>query len=248
MKLILSITLLFLFSFSSAWALPECEGSPYKGDDLSKIKHWDNCEGVFTFSYKEPFEGEKYVGEFQDGKPHGQGTFIFPDGEKYLGKFKYGKRNGKGTQTWADGGKYVGEWKANKRHGQGTLTYADGRVYIGQFVDGLEHGDGTCFKKDGSSINCKMDISSTGRNTENISVLGKKWVKLSEFEKSVGKGKKTIDMLEIEFEKRAYELCLETKKFKILKKNIEIIEYDETPAIGLEPVVKLGIDAVIECK
>ena len=27
------------------------------------------------------------------------------------------------------------------------------------FVDGLEHGEGTCFKKDGSSISCKMDIS-----------------------------------------------------------------------------------------
>jgi len=26
------------------------------------------------------------------------------------------------------------------------------------------------------------------------------------------------------------------------------MEYDETPAIGLEPVVKLGIDGVIECK
>ena len=32
------LILLFLFSFSSAWALPECEGSPHKGDDLSKIK------------------------------------------------------------------------------------------------------------------------------------------------------------------------------------------------------------------
>ena len=50
MKIILSITLVFLFSFSSAWALPECEGSPYKGDDISKTKHWDNCEGIITRS------------------------------------------------------------------------------------------------------------------------------------------------------------------------------------------------------
>ena len=28
----------------------------------------------------------------------------------------------------------------------------------------------------------------------------------------------------------------------------KIVEYDETPAIGLEPVVKLGIDGTIECK
>ena len=93
-----------------------------------------------------------------------------------------------------------------------------------------------------------MDISSTGRNTHNILILGKKWIKISEFEGSVGKAKKTTDMLEREFEKEAYEFCSENKKFKILKKNIEIIEYDETPAIGLEPVVKLGIDGTIECK
>ena len=104
------------------------------------------------------------------------------------------------------------------------------------------------FKKDGSSIKCKMDISSTGRNTQNILILGKKWIKISEFEASIGKAKKTIDILENEFEEKAYEFCSKTKKFKILKKNIEIIEYDETPAIGLEPVVKLVIDGTIECK
>ena len=199
-------------------------------------------------SEKLNFYSSRQIQELEVSLRYGNGTKIWKDGRKYSGEFKNDKPNGKGTFNYTDGSTYIGEWRDGKRHGQGTLTYADGRVYIGQFVDGLEHGDGTCFKKDGSSINCKMDISSTGRNTENISVLGKKWVKLSEFEKSVGKGKKTIDMLEIEFEKRAYELCLETKKFKILKKNIEIIEYDETPAIGLEPVVKLGIDAVIECK
>ena len=214
--------------------------SKYTGELKNEKPHG---QGTFIFS-----DGSKHYGEWKNGKGNGNGTKIWKDGRKYSGEFKNDKPNGKGTFNYTDGSTYIGEWLDGKRHGQGTLTYADGRVYIGQFVDGLEHGDGTCFKKDGSSINCKMDISSTGRNTEDISVLGKKWVKLSEFEKSVGKGKKTIDMLEIEFEKRAYELCSETKKFKILKKNIEIIEYDETPAIGLEPVVKLGIDAVIECK
>ena len=59
------LILLFLFSFSSAWALPKCEGSPNKGDDLSKIKHWDNCEGTHTFN-----DGAKYLGEFKDGLPN----------------------------------------------------------------------------------------------------------------------------------------------------------------------------------
>ena len=105
MKIILSITLLFLFSFSSAWALPECEGSPNKGDDLNKIKHWDNCEGIITSS-----NGEEYVGEFKDGLPNGQGTYTYANGDKYIGEFKDGIRNGQGTLTLSSGRILEGQW------------------------------------------------------------------------------------------------------------------------------------------
>ena len=44
------LILLFLFSFSSAWALPECEGSPYNGDNLEITKNWNNCDGTITLS------------------------------------------------------------------------------------------------------------------------------------------------------------------------------------------------------
>jgi hypothetical protein len=37
------------------------------------------------------------VGEFKDGKIHGQGTFTFADGSKYVGEFKNEKWNGEGT-------------------------------------------------------------------------------------------------------------------------------------------------------
>tara|TARA_B100000029_G_scaffold365014_1_gene358288 strand:- start:2945 stop:4210 length:1266 start_codon:yes stop_codon:yes gene_type:complete len=214
--------------------------SKYSGDLKNEKPHG---QGTFIFS-----DGSKHYGQWKNGKGEGDGTKTWKDGGKYSGKFKNDKPNGKGTFIYPDGSSYAGEWVDGKRHGQGTLTYSDGRVYIGQFVDGLEHGEGTCFNKDGSSINCKMDIRSTGRNTHDIAIDGKKWIKISEFEASIGKAKKTIDMLENEFDKKAYEFCSETKKFSILKKGILIIEYDETPAIGLEPVVKLGIDGVIECK
>ena len=214
--------------------------SKYVGEMKNEKPHG---QGNFIFS-----DGSKHYGEWKNGKGEGNGTKTWKDGRKYSGEFKNDKPNGKGTFIYPDGSKYVGEWLDGKRHGEGTLTYPDGRVYVGEFVDGLEHGEGTCFKKDGLSTSCKMDISSTGRKTHNILILGKKWIKISEFEASIGKAKKTIDTLENNFEKKAYEFCSKTKKFKILKKNIEIIEYDETPAIGLEPVVKLGIDGTIECK
>ena len=53
-------------------------------------------------------EDEKYVGEMENGKYHGQGTFTFRDGDKYVGEFKDGKMDGQGTFTYPDGVKYVG--------------------------------------------------------------------------------------------------------------------------------------------
>jgi len=45
----------------------------------------------------------------------------------YLGEYKDGKFHGQGTETWSNGRKYVGEWKNDKRHGQGTYTFPDGK-------------------------------------------------------------------------------------------------------------------------
>ena len=71
--------------------------------------------------------GEKYVGEFKNGKRHGQGTYTWADGEKYVGEWKDGKYHGQGNMTYFNGSKYVGEWKENNWHGQGTYTYAYGK-------------------------------------------------------------------------------------------------------------------------
>ena len=57
----------------------------------------DCNNGYGTYTWQNPWE--QYVGEYKDGKMHGQGTY-----------------------TWASGSKYVGEWKDDKKHGQGTYT------------------------------------------------------------------------------------------------------------------------------
>jgi len=59
------------------------------------------------------------------------GTYTFPSGNKYVGEFENGKRNGQGTFTFASGDKYVGEFKNDKRNGQGTFTFASGTVKEG---------------------------------------------------------------------------------------------------------------------
>ena len=55
--------------------------------------------------------GSRYVGEWKDGKKHGQGTYTSGKGEgegdKYVGEFKGGFKNGHGKY-------FVGEFKYSK--------------------------------------------------------------------------------------------------------------------------------------
>ena len=97
----------------------------------------------------------KYVGEWKDGKYHGQGTYIFGSGphlgDIYVGEWKDNKKHGQGTYTFADGEKYVGEWKDGKQNGQGTYTYPDGSTYVGEWKEHYEW-EGTEYDKDGTVI------------------------------------------------------------------------------------------------
>jgi len=78
-----------------------------------------------------------YVGEWKNGKYHGQGTdtnTFF--GKKYVGEHKDGRKNGQGTETYLDGRKYEGEWKDGKKDGHGILIFPDGRKYVGVYKRG----------------------------------------------------------------------------------------------------------------
>jgi hypothetical protein len=97
--------------------LPACQGK-----DESR---WTNCFGTKTY---------------------------YPSGNKYVGEWKDGKRDGQGTMTDTVGEKYVGEFKDDKRDGQGTFTYTSGEKYVGEFKDGNLNGLGTFFRSNGSVV------------------------------------------------------------------------------------------------
>ena len=98
----------------------DCEGDCWNG------------QGTYTWE-----SGDEYVGEWKDGKRHGQGTqtqLIL--GSKYVGEWKDGVAHGQGTYLFPSGKKYVGEWKDGNEHGQGTLTYVDGKILKGEWKNG----------------------------------------------------------------------------------------------------------------
>ena len=104
------LRLLVVLIMGSAYAqsnLPACQGS-YSSSS------WSYCFGSLTVP-----NGDKYVGEWKDGKYNGQGTYTFANGDKYVGEFKDDQSNGQGTYTYASGAKYVGEFKDGKYNGQG---------------------------------------------------------------------------------------------------------------------------------
>jgi len=81
------------------------------------------------------WERSFYLGEWKDGKFHGQGTHTYPEGDKYEGEWKDGEQT-KGTYTYPEGHRYEGEWKNKTFHGKGTLFFNDGDKYEGNFKDG----------------------------------------------------------------------------------------------------------------
>jgi TolB-like protein len=85
----------------------------------------------------------KYVGQWKEGKNHGQGTHTWANGNIYVGGYTDNKMQGQGTKTWADGDKYVGKYKDNKMHGQGTYVWPDGDTYVGEYTNDKMHGQGS---------------------------------------------------------------------------------------------------------
>ena len=63
-------------------------------------------------------------------------TLYYAIGDRYEGDFVDGKAQGRGTRTYAEGGRYDGEWRNDLPNGYGTRYAADGRSYSGSWQNG----------------------------------------------------------------------------------------------------------------
>ena len=64
----------------------------------------------------------------------GQGTYIYPNGEKYVGDWKNGKYHGHGTYTFSDGGKGIGDFREDNPWN--ITEYDKNGNIIGKIVNG----------------------------------------------------------------------------------------------------------------
>ena len=141
------LILLAMLVVENVYALPPCPSSGM----------FHNCFGTLLK------DGSEYVGEWQDGRPNGQGTDSGVNGDKYFGEWKDGKYQGQGMMTWPSGEKYVGEFKDNLRHAQGTLTWPDGRKLVGEFISDrpwtgiLYDSNGNVFSKYQDGVEIKQE-------------------------------------------------------------------------------------------
>ncbi|MGB1121034.1 MAG: caspase family protein [Saprospiraceae bacterium] len=110
--------------------------------------------------------GEKYVGEFDNRKRHGQGVYFLSNGDKYVGSWKHDKYNGEGRLYRRDGSVQAGIWSNNiltKYHdktsgcltgdcnnGYGVYLLEDGTKVVGIFQNGRPDGQVAVFYTNGS--------------------------------------------------------------------------------------------------
>lgn len=136
--------------------------------DLSAQCVQGDCfNGVGTYVFK---NGDRYVGKWQAGQPHGQGTYYFASKERYEGEFKFGKFDGQGTMYYPDNAYYTGSWKENKKNGQGRLVHRNGQVEEGIWVAGkLQTRASNTAPPANGTANTSANTSSTAANTANNS-------------------------------------------------------------------------------
>jgi len=96
-----------------------CSGSVFSQSNLPKCQgantaSWSNCIGSYTNT-----NGNKYEGEYLNGKAHGYGVYLYVLGDRYVGQWIDGLQEGLGIEYSKDGfAKRSGAWR------KGGLEYS----------------------------------------------------------------------------------------------------------------------------
>lgn len=107
--------------------------------------------------------GNRYKGQYRQGRKDGQGSFTWRDGRHYTGQWKKGRMHGKGVMTFPLGGRYEGDFVQDLKEGEGCYIWPNGGIYRGKFVGDKRNGLGTYTAPDGHKIHCIWRDDKPGR-------------------------------------------------------------------------------------
>jgi len=86
-------------------------------------------EGTFTYA-----NGDIYVGQWQNGKKHGKGSYSYAkDSTKLVGDWNQGKIT-TGEWIFPNGTFYSGKFRYNKPHGKGVWIFKNGNQLTGEYI------------------------------------------------------------------------------------------------------------------
>ena len=69
-----------------------------------------------------------HSGDFQNGKRHGQGVYVYANGDAYQGGWDSDFKSGVGTYSYVNGSKKVGFWSEGKLQGKGQIVHSDHQI------------------------------------------------------------------------------------------------------------------------
>ena len=127
---------------------------------------------IRTINY---IDGAKYVGEHINLIPNGNGECIFPDGRKYIGEFSDGKFHGEVKKYSPDNVLvFSGLYDNGERHGRGIIYFTQNRRFECSYENGVLDGNAKFFSNDVLKIECNF---TNGKVDKVIEYRSNKFVK-----------------------------------------------------------------------
>ena len=141
-----------IYGLNNGDRLPVCLRDP--------TRYADDCFGMTIYE-----GGDRYVGDFRDGKRDGFGVYFYSEngdsaGDIYVGHHSNSIFKGLGTYIWNDGRVDIGMFDDNRLNGYAIATYPDATVESGQWEDD-EWQDTASFNGWGAS---SPDLSDSDEN------------------------------------------------------------------------------------
>jgi hypothetical protein len=109
---------------------------------------------------------DQYIGQFDCGYMHGQGTYTYANGGRYQGQFFRSQRSGYGVFTFPSGALYDGKWQRDVPEGDGRVIYPTGEIVSTTFSNGEQD-----FQEDEWKLNARGAAEKRAREEDSVARL-----------------------------------------------------------------------------